>query len=387
MKIVHICLCGPYNDGWNYQENIIPYYHKKMGHEVTIVTTPFINDKKSIGYLFYKTGEYYDDNGIKVIRKPLKFSNKSRISKRFRLYKGLYKSLEYERPDTIFIHGLQFLDIRFIVKYAKKHHDVKIYVDGHEDFNNSARNWLSKYILHGVIWKYCAHLIEPYTIRFWGVLPARVDFLINMYKLPPSKVDLLVMGAEDEKVNEARNPNIRKNIRKKFNINDDDFLIVTGGKIDQNKPQTLLLMESINKLGLNKVKLIVFGSVSTNLQDRFYGLISDSIQFIGWIDAKELYKYFNSAELVVFPGLHSVLWEQAVGQGVPCVFKYIDGFNHIDLGGNCMFIYEDSVDEIKQVLTTIISNKELYCNMKDVAKSKGMNFFSYRKIAKRSIDI
>ena len=89
--------------------------------------------------------------------------------------------------------------------------------------------------MHKIIWRKFAHLIEPYTTKFYGVLPARVDFLKNVYKLPEEKVELLVMGADDEKVKEAKNPNVKKEIRKKYNIKPGDFLIVTGGKIDYAK--------------------------------------------------------------------------------------------------------------------------------------------------------
>lgn len=386
MKIVHICLCGPFNDGWNYQDNILPKYHRKMGYEVSILATPFINDKESTNYLFYKTGEYYD-NDIKIIRLPLMFSNKSKISKRFRIYSGLYKSLVFEEPDILFIHGLQFIDIRNVVKYVKKYPKVKVYVDGHEDFMNSARNWLSKYILHGFIWKYCAHLIEPYAIKLWGVLPARVDFLVNMYKLPKEKVDLLVMGAEDDKVKEARSHEVTQGIREKYQVNDDDFLIITGGKIDKNKSQVLHLMEAVQQMDKKNVKMIIFGSIASEFKEKFNSLLSNRIQHIGWINSTDIYKYFSAGDLVVFPGLHSVLWEQAVGQGKPCVFKYIKGFTHIDLGGNCEFFYNDSVKEMKDVLEKIINDKKLYNKMKNVAETKGINYFSYKKIAKRSIEI
>jgi 1,2-diacylglycerol 3-alpha-glucosyltransferase len=385
MKIVHICLCcNSYNDGWSYQDNCLPYYHKQAGNDVTVITVPFMRSINSNEYII-KVGEYKDQNGLKIIRKALKISNKSKISRRLRMYNGLYNSLENEQPDIIFIHGCQFLDIIYIVRYAKKHSNVKIYVDGHEDFWNSARNWLSKNILHKIIWKRCAQLIEPYVIKFWGVLPARVDFLIEMYDLPKEKVQLLVMGAEDEKVAEAKDENIRSLIREKFNIKPDDFLIMTGGKIDQNKPQILLLMEAIKSLKKNKVKLIVFGSVEKQFKDKFESLLCESVQYIGWIDSKETYKYFNAAELVVFPGLHSVFWEQVVGLGKPCVFRYMEGFTHIDLGGNCKFLYEDSCDEIVKVISRIVECNEDYKQMNDIAITKGMDVFSYKKIAQKSI--
>ena len=63
----------------------------------------------------------------------------------------------------------------------------------------------------------------------------------------------------------------------------------------------------------------------------------------------------------------------------------MEGFTHIDLGGNCKFIYEDSVKEIKLVINEILHNQELYESMKNIAKNKGISEFSYRAIAKKSI--
>ena len=37
MKILHIAPNAPYNRGWGYQENLLPKYHKKLGHDVTVV--------------------------------------------------------------------------------------------------------------------------------------------------------------------------------------------------------------------------------------------------------------------------------------------------------------------------------------------------------------
>jgi len=277
------------------------------------------------------------------------------------------------------------MDIKCFVEYAIENPSVKIFVDCHTDFYNSARSWISKNVLHKIIYRRCAKMIEPYTKKFYGVLPARVDFLIDIYKLPKEKVELLVMGAEDEKVAVANNENIKKSIRKKYNIKEDDFLIITGGKLDSNKPQTLVLMQAVKNINKDKIKLLVFGSVNSEYKEKFTELLCDSVQYIGWVNSKDTYKYFSAADLVIFPGLHSVFWEQVVGMGKPCVFKYIEGFTHIDLGGNCKFLYEDSVDEIKEVINEIVNNNELYEQMKNVAITKGMDTFSYKKIAKRSL--
>ena len=39
-------------------------------------------------------------------------------------------------------------------------------------------------------------------------------------------------------------------------------MIVTGGKIDEWKTQTLLLMEAVNDLKKDNIKLLIFGPVS-----------------------------------------------------------------------------------------------------------------------------
>ena len=61
------------------------------------------------------------------------------------------------------------------------------------------------------------------------------------------------------------------------------------------------------------------------------------------------------------------------------------GFTHIDLGGNCKFLYRDTADEIKMVINDIINNQKVYEKMKSVATNRGMDIFSYRKIAQDSI--
>ena len=382
MRILHICLANFYIDNYSYQENMLPKYHYKLGHKVEIIASLVSFDESGQACLLDKGSSYINEDGIPVTRLEFK---KSKLNKRFRSYIGTYDAIVRANPDIIFVHGCQFLDIKYVKKYVQQYPEVKVYVDNHADFSNSATNWLSKNILHKIIWRHCARRIEPYTTKFYGVLPARVDFLGDMYGLPRDKIELLVMGADDELVASAKCAEVRNSIREKYGIDDDDFLIMTGGKIDRNKLQTLLLMEAMQGLKTDKVKLIVFGSVLPEYTRRFTELLGNNVIYAGWVQATETYKYFNAADLVVFPGLHSVFWEQVVGLGKPCLFKYIQGFTHIDVGGNCDFLYEDSADEIKVKILSMLESPDKYERMKSVAQTEGMNAFSYRTIAEKSI--
>ena len=381
MKIVHICLSGPYSDGYSYQENMLARFHKKSGCEVDIITSVLhLDDDGKISE--YDSGSrYVDDYGVNVTR--LQYKTPRSVNLILRRYTGLFNALEKSEPDIIFIHGCQFSDIDVVVDYLKNRNGIRVFVDNHADYNNSAQNFLSKNILHGILWKRCAEKIEPYTEKFYGVLPARVDFLKEAYGLPAKKCELLVMGVDDDAAQKALAPEVRKNRRAEYGVSDDDFVIVTGGKIDGNKPQVITMMKAVNTLGDKNVKLMVFGSVSDELKQSFEQNLSDRVKFIGWRKSEDMYTDFAAADLAAFPGLHSVLWEQAAGMGKPCAFKRIKGFEHVDLGGNCVFFENDSEEEYARVISLAKSN---IGSLKQAAEEKGMKAFSYRQIARLAIE-
>ena len=381
MRIVHLCLYGPVMDGWNYQDNMLSKYHKVLGHEVTIVASKWVWNKDN-KLEKYDKSDYVNSDGVRVIRLDIK--GKKTVLSKFKRYINLEQVLNELHPDVLFIHNAAYLDIVKVVKYLKNHRSVKVFVDNHNDFSNSATNWISKNLLHKCLWRVMYKKLNPYTKKFYGVLPARVDFLTNIYKTPASKTELLVMGADDEKVIEANSDNNKQKIRHKWDIGENDILIVTGGKIDQFKAQTLLLMQAVKNINKPGIKLIVFGSVSPELRSQVNRLSDGKqVQFIGWIDANQSYEYFAAADLVVFPGRHSVFWEEVAGIGKPMICKYWDGTTHIDNGGNVKFLYQDSVAEIQEAINETI-NPENYQKMSSIAIENAKKF-CYKDIALRCI--
>lgn len=386
MKIVHLCLGNFYVDNHTYQENLLPKAHKQLGYDVEIIAGTLGYDKSSCQENFRKIGNYINEYGIKVTRIPYLWNNK--IGYILKCYKGTYNAIENSHPDILFIHNCQFIDLKIVVTYLKKHPNVKVFIDNHVDLNNSAKNWLSKNILHPIIWKYIVHKIEPYTSKFYGVIPARVKFLIDIYGLPKEKCELLEMGADDELIKKITSHNRSNLIREKYNISNSDFFIVTGGKINWARPETLNLMEAVKNLKNTNVKLIIFGSVSDELKNKFEELCqTPNIIFAGWLNTEDVHQLMASSDLVVFPGLHSVLWEQACALGIPCIFRDLEGVHHVDLDGNALFIKDVSTSSLLQIISKIIEDKKLYYSMKKIAKEKGIKRFSYLEIAKRSIQI
>lgn len=378
MEIVNICLAGSFNYGWGYQDNLISKYQHKNGNDVTLITTRFINDKKGDGYLEVPA-EIKFDNGVKVIR--LEHGLGRRATKLFRHYRGLYKTLKIEKPDFIFIHGLQFLDILYVCKYLRENSNVSCCVDNHADYTNSAKTKFS-YFIHKTLWRYCAMQINKYASVFYGVLPIRCDFIKDMYGISADKIELLAMGADDELL-EIGKKKIQK-IRRILNITEGDFVIITGGKIDIFKSETISLMKAVNEIENENIKLLVFGSIAKELEESFNAQLSEKVKYIGWLDQKEIYNYICASDLGFFPGRHSVIWEQIVASGIPCVFRRLPKTDHIDIGGNCLFLEDGSELEIKKTLKDVL-RKDIYIELKKRSLSPRRNEFLYSQIAQKSI--
>lgn len=381
MRILHICVCGPYTDGWSYQENMLAKYHVKSNNNVALLASQWCWGDNGRVIKQENTG-YINQDGVKIYRLPIKGDRD--VFYRYKRFIGFYDTITEFKPEIIFIHNLQFFDIKEVARYAKKHH-VTVYADNHADFSNSAKSFVAR-MFYKTVWRHFAGVIEPYTKVFYGVTPARVDFLKKIYKLPEKKCDLLVMGADDDLVREALQESSVSDIRNKYGIKKTDFLIVTGGKIDQWKTQTLLLMKAVSEIKEKDIKLIIFGSVDDIIMDKLKQLcIDNKIMYIGWINSEEAYRFFAAAELVVFPGRHSVFWEQVAGLGKPLVCRYWEGTNHIDLGGNVKFLYKDNVEEIKNTVEKIYKDKVCYDEMKSIAIKCGISKFSYKNISETAL--
>ncbi|MGI6689999.1 MAG: glycosyltransferase family 4 protein [Christensenellales bacterium] len=384
MKVMHVVLCcEAYRDGWTYQENIIPKYNALDGHNVTVVT---VQENASIqtGKVFLDERErYVNEDGVCIFRLRKKQQHNP-IARKLRRYYNLKLTLQKVQPKILFLHGIQFLDIHHVIRYVKRN-SVRVIIDSHEDYYNSARSWFSRRIVHGILWRWCAKRIEPFAEVIWGTLPIRCDFMVDVYGMPREKVKLLVMGAEDEKVKVALSSESRGEKRAELGIDEDSFVIVTAGKLNEGKVCVINLMQAVNQFSDANIRLVFAGSVVPKLQNAFNQQLSEHVIDAGWQNSEELYRLMGIADLIVFPGSHSVLWEQAIALGKPCVFRRFEGMSHLDLGGNCLFIEDTSTESLIETIKDLYSNQEKLASMKSVAVEKGMQRFSYQRISRESI--
>lgn len=384
MKILHCCLGNYFSDGYAYQDNMLPKYHVLDGHNVMVIAPRGAYGKNG-KWAMLPEEDYTTKDGFRLVR--IDYKKPYIFGKLFRSFKGFPKLVDGFSPDVIFVHNLQFIDSLYLAKYKKKHPNIKIYVDNHADWVNSMHTWLSKYVLNGIFFKHCAHQLMPCTEKFYGVLPIRCKYLHDVYGIPNEKIQYLEMGVDDHELDKIDRQENRKTIRESLGLNYSDFVIISGGKIDKLK-NFHLLMQAVSEIKDKNLKLILFGGVRDDFKKEFESYLEfDGIKHIGWQTPEMITKYILASDLAIMPGTHSVIWEQIVGCGIPAFFKHYDGMEHVDIGENCRFLYNDSVVEIKENIIDLIHYPEKYEQMKRISEQQGAIRFSYSHIARRAIGV
>lgn len=384
MKILHVSANATYNDNWGYQDNLLPKYHKKLGHEVAIIVPNKTYQNGKV--VAMDCLDYVLQDGVRVVRmKYKKYFHRTITGVLSRL--PIFAFLKEYKPDLIFCHGLVSSTILEVVKYKKKIDPKCIVVqDNHLDpFNHGT---LSSRLLNGLFKRYYRRLNRKsikYVEKVYGVTPLRKTFAEEYFQIPKEKTDVLIMGADDESLDLCHREQIKEEIRKKYNVQEDEFLIVAGGKIDEKK-NIHLLMEACRRI--SGVRLLVFGNLQEEIKEQFQAILqkATNVDFVGWMPAEKVYDYFLSADMVVFPGLHSVMWEQACAAKVPCLFNQLEGIEHVNNGGNSDFIFPVTIEEIeKKIREYKFTNK--YEEMKSIALSEKTDVYLYSEIAKKSLEI
>ncbi len=383
MNIVHVAPNAPYNEGWGYQENLLPKYQVKLGCNVSLVITTNMHKDGTI--INVNNEDYMSPDGFRVIRRPKHCPPIWKIG-RLLEHIDVFELLKELKPDMVFLHGLVSATIFQIAKYKRRYNPSMIIVaDNHLDYQISTlhlHNFTNN--LLRMNYRLIYFLNNRYIDRVYGVTPWRKNYAHKVFGVPKSKIDLLIMGADDEKLDFSHKDEIKEHVRNKYGILKDEFLIITGGKIDRNK-NIHILMRAVENMP--KVKLLIFGNVLKDIEEEFYNICktAHNIVYIGWIQSSQVYDYFFAGDLVFFPGQHSVLWEQACASKVPCLFEKWEGMDHVNVGGNSDFIRPIDVQSIQQKINELKFTQK-YKEMKQVAESKATDVFLYSQIAKKSLE-
>jgi glycosyltransferase involved in cell wall biosynthesis len=379
MRILHLMLSCFYIDNYNYQENILPRINKKEGHEVKIIasTETFINGK--LGYL--KSSNYYNNDKIQVVRLNYKKTLPHFLMKKIREYNGLYKEIDKYKPDIILSHGLAFKDIRTVVKYKKNNIKVKIYLDSHEESQNSALNWFSDSILHKYLYRKYLRNTFIYIEKIFYLSPNCKQFIIEKYKVPENKLEYWPLGGEI--INYSDKNRYKEEILKQLNISNDKIIFAHSGKFDKYK-RTEELLHAFSYVRNEKFIMIIAGVFLENSKEIMKMIENDKrIIFVGWKEGDELIKILCSTDIYCQPGSVSATLQNSMCCGCAVMVYPHEGYKVYLNKETCFFV--ETEEDMKSIFERISSNFTIINTIKKKSYKIACEILDYEKIARKYV--
>ena len=388
MKI--LMLCELYIENLEYQENLLVKYYRKHGHEVTVITSTYDNvfDYYNNIHDNSKPARELDDHGAKIIKLPFKFNFKGKIKK----YTTISTIVEEFKPDLLYVHDIM-PNMFEMLDYKKRNPHVKMIMDYHADYSNSANNWLSLNVLHKIIRKKLyMDPIRKHVSRFYPIVPGSTKFLNEVYKIPESDMEVLPLGADVDLVAEIRATNTRNELRSKLGISPSDKVIFTGGKFTPAK-KTDLLLEAFNEIKDDALHLIIVGDAdeqNKNYKEKLLHLSADNpnIHYVGWQNNVGVYEHLAASDLAVFPASQSIVWQQALASHLPIIVG--------DVGQQSLFYLNEfqaiieleknkiTRENIKKAIETLIVDKHLIEGKKNAAQT-AMKYLDWNHLINKTL--
>ena len=370
MKIVHIT--HHYIDGWGYQDNLLPEYQCRQGDEVTVVSDnehlKYIQNPDLVAAIRAKGVEYVI-NGVKI-RKIRCYLNTSNTSL---LCRGLYRILQEEQPDMIFHHGIDCSTLIVAARYKKKH-KTRLYVDSHADTFNETHNKIWDFVYNKLMLSAVVKLLGNLVDRYFGVTPLRCEYLHLKFGVPADKIGFLPIGCDTYPVDNLDLK--REELRDKYGISQDAFVVVSGGKMDASKG-TIDLIKAIQELHekIPRLHLVLFGKYDAKVVEA----IKDNpyVSNFGWCDRDNTLSLLALSDVACWPRLHTTLIEDAVACGIPLIIKSSGNVQHFEKENNGIFLQTEDYQELLSAIRNIYQNYQHYTSVSSLVRSK----YSYNAIA------
>jgi len=365
-----------------YQDNLLSELNAKDGHKVIIVSD----------CMRYESGKLVPvpsedrilQNGVRLVRLPYDHIVTRYLSGKLRKSRHLRPLLDELAPDVILFHSCTGWELRTVSEYRKKNPHVKLYVDSHEDHLNSATNWLSKNILHKVIYRCFFQSAKDQIEKVLCTSPLRLQFVRDVYKVPTELLELYRMGGTILPDNEHEK--IRRELRNTFGIADRQVFLLHAGKFDKSK-KTVDLLEAFRSFPGLSVRLILAGAVANEIETEFYTVLEadNRVKYLGWMKGSELEQLYCAADIYIQPGLHSVNVESAICRG--CALIVSPEANQMETVSIENGWIIGSIKELPEMLSEIINDKSVLDRKKKCSLEYAKENLDYVKLARRYIPI
>ena len=379
MKVAHVQ--HPYYPELGYQENHLPAKQQELGHEVRIFTSDYLpRSSENVGTGWFKY------NGVPTVRLKALPNIKS-ISKVD--LRGLWRELKQFNPEIIHSHGLHSLYTLQNLFYSYLN-GIDLFVDVHIDNDNFHINSLFKWIGFQAHKHILLPLINQKVKKFLPVNPYAKQFLKEDLGITPSRIELLPLGVDTSVFSPNTDPT---SLRVELGIQQEEQVLISSGNLNETKDLGILIraFEMISEAHPDTRLLIVGPGPDTYLR-KIRELVNetgldDQVLFCGEVPHDDLPKYYNMADVGVWPGKLGITIIEAIGCGLPVIVCDSIATNFLIANDNGVSFERGDPQALSGSIHQLISNPNEIKRYSDNAVEYAQNRLSWEKVAKRSVEL
>lgn len=184
-----------------------------------------------------------------------------------------------------------------------------------------------------------------------------------------------------------------KQLRKKYNIKENDRVILFTGRLTKEKG-ILELLEAIKKCKTENIKLIVVGSFffDTNVQSEFEKKLKeykdelkDKLVFTGFVEYENIYKIYKISNLAVLPSIWNdpapLTIIESLTCGLPIITTNSGGIPEYATGGSAIIIKRDEniINNLSFEIDNLLNDdrRMKYMSKKSLEVSKELTLENY----------
>jgi glycosyltransferase involved in cell wall biosynthesis len=237
-----------------------------------------------------------------------------------------------------------------------------IVTDSHVLYNLSRNKYLGRlfqYFLRISV----VRIINKRNILVFYTTEENKHLLVNKYHISKKCLRKSLIGTDTSKF--YFSSEWRYRIREKYNIKDNDIVIIYSGRID-NKKEPHIILESLklieNEELYRKVFVVFIGNISEHYYSEKVHPLIDNCNYI-FIYIKpvvnhELYRYYSMADIAIFPKFNTLSGLDVQACQLPVIME--DNWTNrerIKMGG---YLYKkNNYYELAKLIQKLLSNKVL----------------------------
>jgi 1,2-diacylglycerol 3-alpha-glucosyltransferase len=378
LRVAHVCLSCFYIDGFAYQENELVRQHVEDGHEVVVVasTETFGSDRR---LTYVEPSSYMGRDGARVIRLPYRGFLPHRLMRKLRLHPGVYDLLGQIKPEAILFHGLCGWELRAVARYKRENPLVRLYVDSHEDQNNSARTFVSRNLLHRLYYAWiirrCLHDFD----KLLCVSLETMEFVQQTYGVPASALEFYPLGGRV--FDDVEYADRRERGRHDAGVDDTQVMLLQTGKMGRRK-KVLESLNSFTRIPGSQLRFILVGSLDEEIRAEVEKIIASDmrIRFLGWKAAEELNDLLCAADVYVQPGTQSATMQMSLCARCPVILDNAPSHAPF-MEGNGWLV--SSVDQLTSAFRQVAADSVALNVMSDRSLAIARRLLDYRTLAAR----